>query len=332
MSRKCEACESNEAEVVEPRDNPQTPYHVCSLCHQRLRALALRPLEWYNLAKRYGWHQYLLHDDFYDEDGTASQPQEDVGRPEDFPIPSLASVCQEPELLLDYSITRWHVKDDVASAWKAMQPSTVLPYLSRRFAATTDVIIRSRLLTISALALGDYGATFVRYAWGEYPERASLASLAEASAACLPYREGIDRVITSLNQLADREKRDSMFALGYFHTQEALDWLEQNIFEPITESWGYLAAASKIDWPRVTRWLDQGRPLSLVAIDALCSIVRPMSPFLRTYRPSLVQPPDAARFREVLSAYCRRDPAPRVQKRVGALLANAEALTRKGQD
>jgi hypothetical protein len=320
MPRLCEACELTDAQIVEPCDCPDEPYHLCPVCHHRLRARSLRPLEWYNLAKRYGWYQFLLHDDFYDENGAASQPEEDVERPQDFPVPSLASLCHDPIALLDYSITRWHFKSEVASAWRSIPRSTILDVLSERFMGSSNVGIRSRILEICAAALGDSGADFVRYAWNEYPGRVNLPSLANSSAACLPLREGVDRVEAALAQLEGHHKRDSMFSLGYFHTHDALDWIERSIFEPITEAWGNLAAASMIDWPRIENWLLRGRPLSLVAIDALLAIADPRSPLLRAYLPSLIHPPTSATFREVLSAYCARDPVPRVQKRIEALL------------
>ena len=117
MPQRCEACEHDPAEIVEPCDDPQEPYHLCAPCHRRLHARALRPIEWYNLAKRHGWYQFLLHDDFYDEDGTADQPTEDVERPSEFPAPTLDVVAGDPSLLLDFSITRWHFTRDLAAAW-----------------------------------------------------------------------------------------------------------------------------------------------------------------------------------------------------------------------
>src|SRR5258707_9289575 len=119
MSHVCEACEHIAAEVVEPCDDSQEPYHVCAACNHRLHARALRPLEWYNLAKRHGWHQFLLHDDFYDDDGAASQPEEPIERAGDFPAPTLAAVTHDARLLLAYSVTRWHFDPDVAAAWGA---------------------------------------------------------------------------------------------------------------------------------------------------------------------------------------------------------------------
>jgi hypothetical protein len=330
MSKLCEACEHDPAETIESCDDPNEPYHLCPACHTRLQARALRPLEWYNLAKRHGWYQFLLHDDFYDEDGMAAQPTEAVERPKDFPAPSLASVAHDVRQLLDYSVTRWHFSSDVVAAWSSLPRAEVLKALSERFSSTSNVAIRSRVLEICASALRESGVDFVRYVWGDYPATVSLPALAQASAACLPFREGFSRVTAALAQQDGSHKRDLMSSLGYFHSPEALDWIEQHIFEPITEAWGDLAAASRLDWPRAERWFESGRPLSLVAIDALAAIIRPQSPLLRAYRPRLHQPPTHERFRHVLSAYAERDRVPRVQQRTAGLISHADILTSGG--
>lgn len=323
MNQRCEACELAEVSIVEPCDDPEDPYRLCAACHRRLQARALRPLEWFNLAKRHGWCRYLLHDDFYDDDGTAAQPELEVDNAEEFPAPILASVREDSEKLLDYSITRWHLEADVVAAWKQEDPQSVLSTASARFASNSNIEIRARVLSICACAVGHIGADFVRRAWDEYPERVALTSLANASAACLPHAEGVERVTAALARLKGREKLDQVFCLSYFRSPDALAWIEQNIFEPITESWGYLAAASKIDWSCAERWLGRGRPLSLVAIDALLAIARPRTPFLRETKPKLEGPPTFSRLQEVLLAYREHDPVPRVQQRIDALLANA---------
>jgi hypothetical protein len=203
----------------------------------------------------------------------------------------------------------------------------VLNALSERFGSTSNVGIRSRVLEICASALREVGADFVRYAWGDYPATVSLPALAQASAACLSFRDGFSRVTAALAERDGSQRRDLMFSLGYFHAPEALDWIEQNIVEPITEAWGSLAAASQMDWPRAERWFERGRPLSLVALDALAAIVRPQSPFLRTYGPRLHQAPTRERFIQVLLAYADRDRVPRVRQRTVGLISHAETLT-----
>ncbi|MHA3774781.1 hypothetical protein ACXR0O_24935 [Verrucomicrobiota bacterium sgz303538] len=329
MSRICEACERARAEVIEPCDNPGEPYHLCTRCLQWLHARSLRPVEWYNLAKRHGWEQFLLHDDFYDDDGTATQPEDHVEAPNEHLAPTLAEVSGSAGLLLDYSVTRWHFEPELERAWAEVPKAEIRSALSHRFASTQNVCVRSRLLEVCASALRESGADLVRYAWGDYPAAVGLHCLAEASAACLPFREGFDRVTAALAQLDGAQKRDMISALGYFHSTEALDWIEQNVFVPITETWGYLAAASRIDWHRVERWLGHGRPLSLVAIDALAAIVRPRTPFLQKYGPGLHNPPTADQFKQVLLAYAERDNVPRVQQRTAYLITHADEITER---
>lgn len=292
-------------------------------------ARTLRPVEWYNLAKRHSWSQYLLHDDFYDEDGTASQPENEVVDTDSYSSPRLPEVASDPERLLDYSITRWYLDDATKDAWQSISPGAVLPAISTRFNSTGNQYIRSSCLEVAALTLGEDGADFVRYCWGEYPS-VDLVSLAQASAACLPFREGFTRVCDVLSDLEDPQKRDSMFALSYFRSAEALDWIERAVSEPITESWGYLAAASDLDWPRIEAWFGTGRPLSLVAIDALRAIVRPMTLFLREHSPTLRDQPPPERFLLVLTEYMKHDPVPRVEQRIQGLLENQSSLTNDG--
>lgn len=91
--------------IVERCDDEDSPYRLCAACHDRLMARALRPIEWYNLAKRHSWSRHLLHDDFYDEDGTATQPVQDVVDAASRPAPRLLEVAGDAETLLDYSGT-----------------------------------------------------------------------------------------------------------------------------------------------------------------------------------------------------------------------------------
>lgn len=325
---KCEACEKSAANVVESCDDPDEPYQVCSSCHKRLLTRALRPREWYNLAKRHGWYQFLLHDDFYDEDGRADQPEIDVDDPEDHPAPSLTEANAEPEVLLDYSITRWNISLELVEAWSAHPKQGVLETLQKRFSSTNNAGIRGCILEITSLCLGDYGADFVRNAWDYYPEHIALGSVAQASAKCLPPKEGYDRVLMALALLDVRKKRESMYVLGYFRSPEVLDWIEANIVEPVTDSWGYLAASSEVDWARLKRWLLHGRPLSLVAIDTLRAIQHKQTRALKEFRVRLAAPPSLAELRDTLEDYASRDPVPRVRQRVDSILKHYELLNK----
>lgn len=325
---RCEACEKSVVEIIEPCDDPVEPYRVCGACHKRLLARALRPLEWYNLAKRHGWYQFLLHDDFYDEEGRADQAEIEVDEPEKYFAPSITTAKAASDELLDYSITRWSLSSDLVDAWNAHPKHEVLAALEKRFCATKNAGVRACVLEVAALCLGDYAAEFVRSAWHYYPDNLGLGSLAQASARCLPQTEGYGRVIEALDALGVREKRDLMYTLGYFRSAETLDWIEGNIVEPVTDSWGYLAASSAVDWSRLERWLLCGRPLSLVAIDTLRAIQHMPIKRLKERQVQLASPPSKAQLQEILETYASRDPVPRVRQRVDSIIENYELLNR----
>ena len=326
MLNSCEACESAPAVIEEPCDEG-APYRVCSACHSRLMARALRPLEWFNLAKRHGWWQFLLHDDFYDEDGTAYQAEQEVEAPEQHPAPTLDDVCNDPNALLDFTVTQWHFRPDVARAWQALDQAEVLRTIEERYAIAGDIDIRAAMLDVAACSLAKTGGDFVAAAWDDFCQPRQLGTLAQASAACLPYDDGFARVVTALSRFDEKTRRDSMYALSYFHSRDTLDWIESNVASPVTEDWGRLAAASRFNWGRAASWFDTGRLVSLVALDALAAIVRPQSPLLRDYGPQLEDKPGLAVFRETLQTYLERDGVPRVKKRVEFLFQNSAMLT-----
>ena len=290
-------------------------------------ALALRPVEWFNLAKRHGWWQFLLHDDFYDEDGTAHQAKQEIEAPEQHLASTLNDVRGDPNALLDSTITQWHLRPDVATAWQALDQAEVLRTIEQRYATADDIDIQGMMLDVAACSLAETGADFVAAAWNDLCQPRQLGSLAQASAACLPYDVGFARVVNALSTYDESARRDTMYALSYFHCRDTLDWIESNVASPVTEDWGRLAAASRFNWGRAVSWLDTGRLVSLVALDALAAIVRPQSPLLRDYGPQLEDKPGLAVFRETLQSYLERDAAPRIKKTVEFLFQNSAILT-----
>ncbi len=325
MTVLCQACERRPSSLGERADDPDEPYLVCQQCHVRLMSRSLRPLEWFNLAKRHGWAKFLLHDDFYDDDGEASQPEEDVEQPYLYPAPNLRQVQQSPDALLGYSITRWQLDDELRAAWLRLPAEGVLACLSDRFDSTRNLSVRSVVLQVAAL-IGTEGAPVTRRAWQASPDYRLLRSLAEATAACLPLDEGFKLVVDALDAMPERERRQLFGALSHFRSTMALDWIETHASEPSVDAWGYLAAASGFSWSKADAWFKAGRPLSLIAIDALLAIARPRTPFLRQIRPALGNPPSERALRNAIETLMQTDPVPRVKQRTAALLELAPAL------
>jgi hypothetical protein len=117
-------------------------------------------------------------------------------------------------------------------------------------------------------------------------------------------------------------RRETASALAWFRSERVLDWIEAFIHEPLTEDWGRLAAVSNLDWSRVKSWLGKGRPLSLVALDALNACWHYNTVLLKRCRPKLAGGWAESEFVSVLEEYVSRDPVPRVQKAAGAAISH----------
>ncbi|MES2151883.1 MAG: hypothetical protein V4508_19055 [Pseudomonadota bacterium] len=325
MTLFCQACERRPSLIEAREDDPNEPYLVCHECHARLMSRSLRPLEWFNLAKRHGWAKYLLHDDFYDDSGEATQPEEDVESAELFPGPTLIQSEGAAPTLLDYSVTRWNLDEDVFAAWLRLPPASVLSCTAERYADTRNPSVRAVILEVAAL-FREEGRAFVRRVWESYQDCGSFWALAAATAACLPEEEGFPLVTGALAAMPEKERRQLFGALAHFRSTRSLDWIECHVSAPTVDAWGYLAAASNFSWPKVDEWMKAGRPLCLIAVDALLAIANPRTLFLKRTRPVLVNPPAEQDLRNAIEGLIRTDPSVRVMQRGGALLEYVPAL------
>jgi hypothetical protein len=327
MTLLCQACELRPPSIEERNDDPREPYFVCNECHKRLITYSLRPLEWYNLAKRHGWSKFLLHDDFYDSDGTATQPKAKVKDAASYPVPSLSQVEATPGALLDFSMTRWRIEDDLRAAWLRLSAESVISCLTERFDRTQNATVRTVTLEVAG-KFRDKASDFVRHAWSAYPDIGSFWNLAAVTAACLPEAEGFPLVRGALDAMMENSRRQELIALVHFRSTRSLDWIEENATTPIVDAWGYLAASSRLSWPRCEQWLKAGRPLNLIAVDALLDITNPRTQFLKEICPTLENRPSENELRESIEALLASDTSPRVQQRASAVLDRLQALCR----
>lgn len=132
----CEACRQRPiAEVIGDVDDPDEPYRVCSECGEWLRLRALRPLEWFNLVAKHG-EKYLLHDDFYDEDGASDVLKRIEGwSAEDMPVPTLDEALRSLQRLVDYCIVySWRLDAPEYDAFVRFADEAILEELKRRAA------------------------------------------------------------------------------------------------------------------------------------------------------------------------------------------------------
>jgi len=108
-----------------------------------------------------------------------------------------------------------------------------------------------------------------------------------------------------------------------------LDWIEkvQNRITNVNSQWGQLAASSKFDWDRANSWLETGRPLSLIALDALnfCTTKGKrlnQSLWMRKLNPILLNSPKSDLIAKKLKEYEGKDSVPRTRNTINRIIEN----------
>ncbi|MFL5733120.1 MAG: hypothetical protein ACJ78Q_07935 [Chloroflexia bacterium] len=306
-------------------DDPEQPYHVCFACAQRLRDRSLRPIEWFNLAALHGPYKFLLHSSYYDHDGVAEQPRDPVDSPERYPAPGLYSIHDDLERLLDYAMTRWWLEDRVIRALARHDRAEILASLRRRIDAHGNFALESTAYEICSAALGSAARDWVRERWDHWrPE--TLFTLCHATAGCLPFEEGYNRVVQALMDVPPQELPVQSLALAWFRSEKTLDWLEDhtdymvNNWGHVADTWGRLAALSNLSWQRASAWLELGRPLSLVALDALKATFHYDTGLLYRFKPKLAHPAPVEEMAARLRDYAEIDPVLRVEQAVEEII------------
>lgn len=314
----CQACLTEPVFRSVESGDERRPFLVCRECAERLEHLALRPLEWFRLATLHGPVAYLLHDDFYSDDGVADQNRIPVAQAALFPAPTLEAVQADLPRLLDYAITRWRLEAPVAEALKAHAPERLLPAMSQLIQARPVAWVESRCLEIAA-RLGGTAGDWVSARWACGAPSGTLFALLEAAAACLPASEALPRAFQAVETEDGKDISVTALALVHFQSPLVLEWIERTVLSPVSDRWGYLAARSGLTWHAASRWLEQGRPMSLVALDALVNVYRPSSSALRPASAVLPDRPETPVVVKALREACLRDPVPRVEKAVAVI-------------
>jgi hypothetical protein len=316
----CEACLTAPIEREIENEVAGSPFKVCQPCAHRLENLALRPLEWYRLSVIHG-PAYLLYDDFYNEAGKADQNRIPVKQASLFPAPKLKAVANDLDALLDYSLTRWHLTDETVTAFKSHKQSEVLSAISMLVKDRPGSWVETRCYEIAASVLGPVAEEWVRSRWETGSRPAMLYSFIPAVVASLPHEEAIPMAITAVEQSGVSDLSVPALTLSRFHSPKVIDWIEGVATSPVSNRWGLLAARSGLSWATIIRWLKRGRPMSLVAMDALGVIMRPE----HGGRPSAfpIAMKDAPSNDEILAhlrEYARHDPVPRVTQMIDRIV------------
>ncbi len=170
----------------------------------------------------------------------------------------------------------------------------------------------------------DAGA-FLRKRW-ETDHIHSFVSLAEETLEKMPFEEGRRLAIRGLDRVPKNRLYDSIVVLGMFAAEDNLNWIEDHLCDPLTGEWGHVAALSRISWQRIEKWLDSGRPLSLIALDAMYSCYDYDTDLLQAARPRVKDAPAPEIITARLHQYAQFDPVFRVERRVRQITDHLEEI------
>lgn len=334
---KCESCKIGSIEATIPvneglengiwdEPNNETVYRLCKPCSNRLLNFALRPLEYFNLASIYG-NSFHLHDDFYDyENGEASQPKIAVLNVNKFKFPRYDEIKNDLNQLLDFAIVQFYTDESVINQLKKFDKNELIQILK-------DKVEYNRGINYKAYEIAGKVTKSESYDWikKEWKSRRNneLQIFAEPISNSFESREAIEVITKELESRDDKYLGDNISALLYLQSPMVLNWIEkvQNRINNVNSQWGQLAASSKFNWDRANSWLQSGRPLSLIALDALnfCTTKGKrlnQSLWMRKLNPTLLNSPKSDLIANKLKEYEIKDNVPRTRNTINRIIEN----------
>lgn len=144
-------------------------------------------------------------------------------------------------------------------------------------------------------------------------------------------QEAFALISAEIDSCSDRYLNDFIHGFNYLRSEKSLDWIEANISRAknVSQSWGHVCASSHFTWDRAKKWIEKGRPLSLVALDGLmfCTTKGPrlnQSHWMQTLDPKLEDNPSPKEVKQVLLNYLKTDHVPRTKMLVELIIENLE--------
>jgi MoaA/NifB/PqqE/SkfB family radical SAM enzyme len=243
-----------------------------------------------------------------------------------------------PERTLELVFETSSVGGPMQEALRALPPDRVAA-LGRAVAATYEArgmdVTHLSLKLMESLPPSPERTAWARALWErraapEFVRHPGMAvrALRLAFSADEAFREGSGWYASAAKK---GERHDRLAALGLLKDVRILDLLETlyaggaGSSAPTTDMM-LLAADIGLPWPRARRWLERGRPLSLIALDVLALYAKD------TPLPAGFDAPSEHELREVLKAYVARDDAPRPRRAAQRALEGASRIAREAHE
>lgn len=236
--------------------------------------------------------------------------------------------------VLDYAIVEWWLSDDVVNAIKTFEKKEILKELDTRIASNKG--LSGRIYQIAALTLGEYADEWIVKQW-QFRTDDNFPDFAEALAKCLEPDLGFELYTKQLERIDQPKKlTEAMNGLICFRSKKSLAWIETNVarVSNISDVWGYLAVASQFDWAIAHKWLRNGRPLSLIALDALanCAVTsdtQNSTLWLKNNPQRLLSPGTIEEMNNILLKHGESDKVPRVRTKISYIMDNWDKILKQ---
>ncbi|WP_322924098.1 SMI1/KNR4 family protein [Paenibacillus campi] len=187
---------------------------------------------------------------------------------------TLAEARHTLERLIRYTEVSGAVHAELRAAFDAFAPERVLQAWQERIRQESDRGVREALLEYAGDLCGAHAADWVRSLWQAVPdERINASILAYLTARCLPEQEGLELVLSKLEQLEDTSRLNGYTANAWlkpFHSRKVIEWMSrrQRVSYPY-DGWDQLFAISAPAAQDVVQWLNGSGVQRQVAITAL---------------------------------------------------------------
>ncbi|MCA9592371.1 MAG: SMI1/KNR4 family protein [Myxococcales bacterium] len=217
----------------------------------------------------------------------------------------------------EHWLTRAGDTKDEDGAWLVGQPQSVLEAADQRLSVAPSWTERDEILVRVTAALRLDAAEWLTRHWDD-PELSNGARI-QSAAAVFPPRRAVELALTRYGGRVELLEPVASAAL--------LDHLERSPPEIAAREWGPVVAASRPRWARLEGWLTRGRPLSLIALDAILVATTNLLPFETRSgkaRPKaewlLEDAPAVEKLKARLEAFAASDGSARVKKTIAVLL------------
>ena len=256
----------------------------------------------------------MIWDSRYSKDGRAYDPEKFDYSTDGMLAPALGQAARSIDTLFDYCVTRGRRVDAAEQrAFDRFDHDEILAHLRRRIAYGRPQIAIT-CFDICASVLGAAAGRFI-LAQDHHMLRGDVfCDWIRAVAGCLPIQEGFPLACEALSYRLAPHEAWQVRSLVWFQSRRALDWIEANAPEKgITDQWGIVASVSELTWKDAEDWLSRGRPLRLIALDALtfCIDQRHVGEFKYVW-PTLHDRPDDETIKRTMRTTAKTDDAPRV--------------------